>query len=229
MKNTLINHEALFEITYGLYIVSSGDAEHGNGYISNSVFQVSAGPALFAACCNKNNYTAGLIEKHGHFSVSVLSENTDTGIFSNFGYKSGKDFNKLEGMNIKYGITGVPVVLNNSTAYLECRVIQKTDVGTHWLFIGELLDAQVLDKSSKPMTYAGYRETKKLFAPANAPTYIATSQPEASKASANTNKYKCAVCGYIYDEAKNGVSFNGLPDDWVCPVCGSEKDEFVKF
>jgi flavin reductase (DIM6/NTAB) family NADH-FMN oxidoreductase RutF/rubredoxin len=225
----MINFEALFKVTYGLYIVCSGDKNHGNGYISNSVFQVSAEPALFAACCNKKNYTAGLIEKHGHFSVSVLSEHTDIEIFSNFGYKTGKEFKKLEGMDIKYGATGVPVVLNDSTAYLECRVTQKVDAGTHWIFIGELLDAQVLDKSSKPITYALYRETKNLFAPPNAPTYVAVSQPADSKATTNTDKYKCAVCGFIYDEAKKGVSLSDLPDDWVCPVCGSDKDEFVKF
>lgn len=225
----MINYEALYDITYGLYIVGSGDKRHGNGYISNSVFQVSAEPALFAACCNKNNYTAGLIGKHAHFSVSVLSEHTDTELFSNFGYKSGKDLNKLEGMNVKYGITGAPVVLNSSTAYLECRIVQKVDAGTHWLFIGQLLDAQWLDRSSKPITYAAYRETKNLFAPPNAPTYIALSQPETTQGSINTDKYKCAVCGFIYDETKKGVAFSKLPNNWVCPVCGSDKDEFVKF
>jgi flavin reductase (DIM6/NTAB) family NADH-FMN oxidoreductase RutF/rubredoxin len=225
----MINNEALFHITYGLYIVSSGDKQQGNGYISNSVFQVSAEPALFAACCNKNNFTAGMIEKHGHFSVSVLSENTETEIFSNFGYKSGKDFNKLEGMNIKYGITGAPIVLNHSTAYLECRLIQKVDVGTHWIFIGELSDAQLLDETSKPISYTNYRETRNLFAPPKAPTYNSVFHTEDGKEAEKTKKYKCSVCGFIYDEAKNNQSFSELPDDWVCPVCGSDKDEFITF
>lgn len=225
----MINFEALSKVTYGLYIVSSGDKNRGNGYISNSVFQVSATPPLFAACCNKNNYTAGMIEKHGHFSVSVLSESTKTEIFSNFGYKSGKDFDKFEGMDIKYGITGAPIVLNNSTAYLECRLIQKVDVGTHWLFIGELSDAQLLDETSKPITYTNYRETRNLFAPPKAPTYNRAAHSEDGKRPEKTEKYKCSVCGFIYDEAKTEKSFSELPDDWVCPVCGSDKDEFVKF
>ena len=72
----MINFEALFKISYGLYIVCSGDKTKGNGFISNTVFQVTAEPARFAACCNKNNYTAEFIQKTGVFSVSVLHQDT---------------------------------------------------------------------------------------------------------------------------------------------------------
>jgi flavin reductase (DIM6/NTAB) family NADH-FMN oxidoreductase RutF/rubredoxin len=225
----MINFEALSKVTYGLYLVSAGDKNRGNGYISNSVFQVSSTPALFAACCHKNNFTAGFIEQSGHYVVSVLSQNTDMMIFNRFGYKSGKDFNKLEGMDIKLGQTGTPIVLNNSIAYLECKVVQKLDVGTHWMFIGELLDAQVIDQTNVPITYDHYRETRKVVAPANAPTFIDEQHLKPAIAGSFSDKFRCSVCGFIYDESKEGVSFASLPETWVCPVCGTEKSEFTSY
>ena len=116
----MINYEALFNLTYGLYIVSSGDSESGNGFISNTVFQVTAEPPRFASCCNKDNYTAGLIQKHGAFAISVLRQETSAEIIGRFGYKSGRDYNKMKDMRLIYGEnTGVPVVLNDCIAYME--------------------------------------------------------------------------------------------------------------
>lgn len=223
----MIHPEALFKITYGIYIVCSGDRNKGNGFISNTFFQVTSSPAQFAACCNKNNYTAELIEKYGCFSVSVLQQNTDSEIFGRFGYKSGRDIDKLYGMNIKYGLTGAPIVLNDSLAYLEFKVIQKTDVGTHWLFIGELIDAQIFDNENEnePITYAYYREVKKGLSPKNAPTYIAEPEPETIQE--EYKKYECVLCGYIYDEKEEGIRFTDLPDDWKCPICGALKSDFI--
>ena len=174
----MINIEALFNITYGLYIVCSGDKDRGNGFISNTVFQVTSDPAKFATCCNKNNFTTGLIEEYGYFSVSVLHQNTQPDIYGRFGYRSGEDFNKFDGMSLIYGETGVPIVLNNIVSYLECKVVQRVDVGTHWLFIGELIDAQVIDEANEPITYSYYRNVKKGVAPKNAPTYVDRSKFE---------------------------------------------------
>jgi flavin reductase (DIM6/NTAB) family NADH-FMN oxidoreductase RutF/rubredoxin len=223
----MINFQALFKISYGLYIVCSGDKTRGNGYISNTVFQVTAEPPGFAVCCSKNNYTSGIIQKYGAFSVSVLAQSASSEIFGKFGYKSGRDFDKMAGTSLKYGETGVPIVLDESIAYFECRVIQTLDVGTHLLFIGELLNAESVDDSIEPLTYSYYRQVKKGSAPKNAPTYIDKSKLEI-KATADSKKYKCPVCGYIYDESVEKVKFTDLPDDWVCPVCGSEKSEFME-
>jgi len=224
----MINFEALFKITYGLYIVSSGSEEYGNGFISNTVFQVTSDPPKFAAVCNKDNHTASLIQPTGCFSVSVLHSDTAPEIFGTFGYKSGKDINKMEGMEIRYGETGVPIVLNEAIAFLECRVVETYDVGTHLMFIGELVQADVLDKTRDPITYLHYRNVKKGVAPKNAPTYIDKSKLDKKAADQDFAKYECAACGYIYDEEKEGKRFEELPDDWVCPVCGSEKEDFIK-
>ena len=224
----MIDFEALYRISYGLYIVCSGDKTKGNGFISNTVFQVTAEPARFAACCNKDNYTAQFIQKSGIFSVSVLHKDTSPDIFGRFGYKSGKDFNKMEGMQIRYGETGVPIVLNDAIAFLECKVVQTFDVGTHFLFIGELVQSGILNDTLEPITYLYYRQIKKGVAPKNAPTYMDKSKLEKTAAGLAFIKFKCTACGYIYDEAKEGKKFADLPDDWVCPICGSEKEDFIE-
>lgn len=224
----MINYEALFKISYGLYIVSSGSREYGNGFISNTVFQVTAEPPRFASCCNKENHTAGLIQSSGCFSVSVLQSDASAGMIGTFGYKSGMEVNKMEGMEIRYGSTGVPIVLNDAIAFLECRVVETIDVGTHLMFIGELVQADVLDEGKDPLTYLHYRKVKKGVAPKNAPTYIDQSKLEKKGVEKEYAKYECAACGYIYDEEQEETKFEDLPDDWECPICGAHKEDFFK-
>jgi flavin reductase (DIM6/NTAB) family NADH-FMN oxidoreductase RutF/rubredoxin len=224
----MIEIEALYRITYGLFVVSSGNTDKGNGFISNTVFQVTAEPPQFVVCCNKNNFTAGLIEKTKAFSVSILEKETPPEIMGRFGFKSGKDFNKMEGMSVIYGQTGVPIVLNSSIAYLECKVVKSVDVGTHMMFIGELIQSVLLDNIKEPLTYLYYRQVKKGTAPKNAPTYIDKSKLEGPVTADKYKKFKCMACGYIYDEKAENISFSELPDSWICPVCGSEKSEFVE-
>jgi flavin reductase (DIM6/NTAB) family NADH-FMN oxidoreductase RutF len=224
----MINYEALFKISYGLYIVSSGDNIHGNGFISNSVFQVTAEPPTFAICCNKNNYTAELIQKNKVFSVSILHTEASPDLFGRFGYRTGKDFNKMEGIEVFYGEnTGVPIVLNDSIAFLECRLLQTVDVGTHLLFIGELMNSEIIDDTKAPMTYSFYRQTRKGAAPKNAPTYIDKSKLRSNLQAKAFKKYECTACGYIYDEAIEVKLFSDLPVDWTCPICGTPKEDFI--
>lgn len=224
----MIQYEALFKISYGLYIVSSGNKNKGNGFISNTFFQVTSEPPRFASCCNKDNYTAALILETDAFSVSVIHTETDPEIISRFGYKSGKDTDKFAGLNIKYGETGVPIVLNDSIAFLECKVVQTINVGTHYMFIGELLNAEIVDDTKDALTYLYYRQTRKGAAPKNAPTYIDKSKLAAKPTGSGLKKYECTACGYIYDEAEQDIKFADLPNDWVCPVCGSEKSDFIE-
>jgi flavin reductase (DIM6/NTAB) family NADH-FMN oxidoreductase RutF/rubredoxin len=221
----MIDIEALFKISYGLYIVSSGDAMHGNGFISNSVFQVTAEPPQFAICCNKNNHTCSIIEQYGNFTVSVLNQKASPELFGRFGFKSGKDFNKMEGMNIRYEVTGAPIVLDDCIAFLECKVVQRLEVGTHIIFVGELLSAETIDEVEDPMTYSFYRQKRKGFAPKNAPTYIDKTRKDKEKC---FGLYKCSACGYIYDDSKENIRFKDLPDDWKCPICGADKEDFIE-
>jgi len=224
----MIQFEALFQISYGLYIVSSGNKTSGNGYISNTVFQVTAEPPQFAASCNKDNYTAEFITQSGAFAVSVLHNDTDPDIIGRFGYKCGRDFNKLDGMDVKYGETGVPIIMNDCIAFLEFKVVQTVDVGTHLIFIGELVQAELVDDTKEAITYLNYRKVRKGLSPKNAPTYIDKSKIETKIVAGSLKKFECTACGYIYDEAEHEISFADLPEDWVCPVCLSEKAEFIE-
>lgn len=224
----MINFEAFYKISYGLYIVSSGEKTSGNGFISNTVFQITADPPCFAVACNKKNYTAEFIARKKAFSVSILEQETASDILGRFGFKSGRDFDKMAGMSVNYGETGVPIVLNAAIAYLECRVINTIDTGTHLLFIGELVQSVLLDKTKDPLTYMYYRQVKHGISPANAPTYIDKSKLSPAPQKGPFKKFRCVVCGFEYDEEKEGVRFSDLPDSWTCPVCGSEKSEFTE-
>jgi rubredoxin len=95
------------------------------------------------------------------------------------------------------------------------------------MFIGELIHAEILDDESEALTYHYYRTVNKGAAPKNAPTYIDKSKLE-KKPEEDSGRYECPVCGYIYDEAKEAVKFDDLPEDWVCPVCGEGKSGFIK-
>lgn len=231
----MINFEALFKVSYGMYIVCAGDNRNGNGFISNSVFQVTAEPPQIAVCCNKENYTAEFINNSKAFSVSILKQDTPTPFIGTFGYKSGRNIDKLEGLNVKEGENKVPIVLDNAIGILECKLIQTMDVGTHLVFIGEIIMAESLSDDI-PLTYSHYREVKKGIAPKNAPTYIDKSKLKDNKPKPESKKYKCVICGHIYDPAvgdpenniPSGTAFEDLPSDWNCPVCGASKDDFIK-
>ncbi|MFC2114266.1 flavin reductase [Bacteroidota bacterium] len=230
----MIDFEALFKISYGLYVVSSGNKDQGSAYIANTFSQMTSEPPQFAIFCSKNNYTTELIKASGVYAVSVLAQDAPPEIIGRFGFRSGRDFDKLEGMNLTFGTTGCPIVLNNAIAFMECKVINTIDVGTHMMFIGQLLKSELLDGEAEPLTYAYYRNIRKGFAPKNAPTYIDKSKFE-KKISGNFGKYECTACGYIFNEEtgdpdnhiKAGTTFGELPAGWTCPICGAEKEDFI--
>jgi flavin reductase (DIM6/NTAB) family NADH-FMN oxidoreductase RutF len=232
----MINLEAYFKITYGLFVVSTAHENKLNGYVSNTVFQVTADPARFAIACSKNNFTAGMIRQSKTFAFSVIQREAGPDIIGTFGYRSGRDTDKFSKFNYKTGRLGSPILLDDMVAWFECEVEQIVDAGTHLLFIGKVIDGDILDSSLEPLTYTYYREVKKGKAPKNAPTYI---DPEKLKQQAQEtagDTYTCPSCGYIYDPAIGdpehgfppGTRFEDLPDDWVCPVCGTEKMDFTK-
>ena len=231
-----MNFDAFFKLTYGLYIVSSKKGDKLNGHINNTVFQTTAEPATLALCVNKNNLTCDFIKDSKVFSVSVLDESVDMKFIGQFGFKSGRDIDKFDGINYKIGNTGSPIVLDNSLSYFECEVITSFDLGTHLLFHAKIVDAETI-KDAEPLTYAAYRNIKKGLSPKTAPTYIDKSKiTKEKKEEKSMAKYVCTVCGYVYDPElgdpdsgiKPGTPFEDLPDDWTCPVCGVTKDQFEK-
>lgn len=224
-----MNSKALHHISYGMYVVSSIKGDKMNGQIANTVIQTSSEPPTISVCINKSNLTHDFIKSSKVFTVSILSQNTPLNFIGHFGFKSGRDINKFDGVNYKIGETGAPVVFDNTLSYLEARVISEMDVGTHTDFVGELVNADVL-QDGEPMTYAYYHRVKRGTTPKTAPSYV----KEEKKETAKVKKYVCTVCGYIYDPEqgdpdsgiKPGTPFESLPDDWVCPVCGAGKSDF---
>jgi rubredoxin/flavin reductase (DIM6/NTAB) family NADH-FMN oxidoreductase RutF len=185
-----------------------------------------------AVCINKQNFTYELIEQSRIFAISALAKSTPLRFIGGFGFRTGRETNKFEDVNFKIGRTGTRIVLDNSVAYLEAEVTQEIEVDTHTLFIGKVVDADILN-GEEPMTYAFYHEVKKGTTPSSAPTY---SKTEAVREVRKMDKYKCLICGYVYDpeigdpdsEIKPGTSFDELPGNWVCPICGAAKDQFEK-
>ena len=224
--------KALRKIGYGLYIVSSKKGDRFNGQIANTVFQVTSEPPAMAVCLNKQNLTNEFIKESGVFTVSILSKETPMKLIGHFGFKSGREIDKFKNVKYKVGVTGAPIVLENTIGYLEVEVINSLDVGTHTVFFGKIIDAEII-KEGEPMTYAYYHEVKKGKSPKTAPTYIKEEEPKEVK---KMEKYVCTVCGYVYDPEegdpdsgiKPGTPFEELPDDWVCPICGAGKDDFEK-
>ncbi len=232
-----MNREAFHRISYGLYVVSSTNGSRSNGCVANTVFQVTSKPARFAVACNKENFTCDLISQSQVFAVSILQQDTKSELIGLFGYQSGRALDKFAAVRYRTGQTGAPILLEDSLAWFECRVMQTIDVGTHLLFVGEVVDGAVIDNSQPPLTYAYYQDVKKGKSPKNAPTYVEPAMNEpSSKAPVSSDKYACATCGHVYDPAVGdpeagippGTRFEDLPEDWVCPVCGAAKSEFVK-
>jgi len=223
----------LHNIGYGMYIVSSNKGSLLNGQIANTVFQITSEPITIAISINKKNLTHEYIESSRRFVVSVLSEDTPLSFIGKFGFKSGKTEDKFKDMKFMKLDSGCPVVLDNALCYLEVKVINQFDCGTHTLFLGQMTDSRIL-KTGNPMTYDYYHQVKRGTTPDTAPTFI---KNEAVQNKEETmQKYKCTVCGYIYDPTMGdpdggiqpGTAFESIPDSWVCPVCGAKKSEFVK-
>lgn len=234
---------AFEKLSYGVYIIASGCSDEKNAFVATTAFQVTSEPLQIAVACNKNNFTRTFIEIFKKFSVSVLKQDYTPSILGNFGYRTGRGVNKFDGIHYKLGPhTSVPIVLDDAVAWFECRLVNSIDVGSHILFIGEVVGAETLSDDT-PLTYTYYREVKKGKAPKNAPHGVAVPKDEEPKVekplnnnikSSTMKSYECSVCGYVYNPAEGdpdrgiapGTPFEELPEDWTCPLCGVAKSDF---
>lgn len=153
--------KAVFSLSYGLYVISSQDGDRLNAQIANTVFQLTSEPLRLAICLNKSNFTNEMVSKSGIFAVTTLGK-SGFGLVPGFGFRSGRDTDKFAG--VEYEISPVincPIP-QPAVAYLECRVGEgmKMDVGTHTLFVADIVGGNVYENSEEPMTYADYRQLK---------------------------------------------------------------------
>jgi flavin reductase (DIM6/NTAB) family NADH-FMN oxidoreductase RutF/rubredoxin len=226
-----MNKKTLHKISYGLYIVSSKKDEKFNGQIANSLFQVTSNPTTIAFSINKQNLTHDYIIHSGLFTISILSQDADMPFIGKFGFKSGRDIDKFENIKYEIGDNQVPIVIDNAVGYIEGKIINQVDGGTHTIFIGEVTNAEMLSNENV-MTYEFYHKVKGGISPKSAPTYSA--EVDKVEIKKGLPKYKCTVCGYVYDPIKGdedsgikpNAKFEDLPETWVCPVCGADKAVF---
>ena len=229
----MIDNKAFYKISYGMYIVSSFYESKQNAQIANTVFQISSEPPMFAVSINRQNLTHDYIQESKLMGISVLSIEAPLDFIGKFGFKSGRDIDKFSGTSFKTLESGVPIVIDNAIAYFELKVEKEIDVYSHTIFIGRVVNAELLNDSEQ-MTYKYYQDVKRGKSPKSAPTYV---EPGPQHAGKNTMaKYQCSVCGYIYDPSIGdpdsgipaGTPFEDLPDNWTCPICGAAKDNFEK-
>ena len=207
--------KALWNLSYGVYVVSTIDVDHNNrptGCIANSAMQVTYD--TIAVSINHENYTNQCIKKSKKFAISILGEKIQDNIIPVFGFQSGRDVDKFNGVNVK-NVNGLEVI-SDSTGYIVCDVDDILETETHTVFLGKITDCGLL-KNEPVMTYEYYHKIKNGKSPKTAPTYIEETVSEEGQV------YRCTICGYIY---KGDLTKE--PDDYLCPVCKQPKSVFVK-
>lgn len=189
---------ALFQISYGLYVLTSHNGQRDCGCIVNSVMQLTETPLRLAVSVNKKNHTTDAIERSGIFNLSILSEKATMDVFRRFGFQSGRDVDKFAGSDEPLSDNELRYLPEVSNALLSGKVEQVIDCGTHLLFIAEVTQAENLSKDPS-MTYSYYHANVK---PKKKPAE--TEKPRRG--------YVCRICGYFHEGEE-------LPEDFICPIC----------
>lgn len=198
-----MDNNALFKLSYGLFVLTARQDGKDNGCIINTVMQVTDTPKRIQVAVNKDNLTHDMIAATGVFNVSVLSEEAVFWVFSHYGFQSGRDVDKFANIPETRTENGIRYIEGCTNAVISGKVVQSIDCGTHTLFLAEVTDAKVLDQAPS-MTYQYYFDHVK---PKPQPTQEA--------------KWVCKICGYVYEG-------DPLPGDFVCPWCKHGVEDFEK-
>ncbi len=201
----MIDLTALFKIGYGLYVVTCNDGVKDNGLIVNTVIQVTDTPLKVAVTVNKSNYSHEIIKKTGKMNVNCLTVDAPFSVFERFGFVSGRDKNKFDGLTPKRSENGLAYLPEYINAFMSLSVDQYVDLGTHGMFICSVTEASVVS-DAESITYSYYHKNTK-------------PKPQVPK----SKGYVCKICGYVYEG-------HPLPDDFICPLCkhGAADFEEVK-
>lgn len=227
----IMDVKALFKLTYGLFMAGAELDGKKSGCIINTAAQATSEPARVLLTMLKTNNTTSVIREKGSLAISILSINTPMDVIQNFGYQSSRDVDKFKNTEHITDPNGNPYLKNDAIAYLSLKVSQTIDLDSHFLFICDVSEAEVLSEEL-PMTYAEYRNRKSGGGQAvikpTGESEIKAGEPAKKKT------WTCSVCHYVYDpdagDEKNGIApgtpFEELPDSWVCPVCKQPKSVF---
>ena len=196
-----MNMKALFQIGYGLYVVTSNDGNKDNGLIVNTVMQVTNTPERIAVTINKQNYSHEIIQKTGIMNVNCLTVESPFKVFEAFGFTSGRNTDKFAGCDPIRSENGLVVLPRYINAYMSLKVEQYVDLGTHGMFICSVTEADVVS-DLETMTYTYYHKNVK-------------PKPETKK----KKGFVCKICGYIHEGDE-------LPADFICPLCKHGASDF---
>ena len=201
-----MNNKALYNITYGLYLLSAKENDRDNACVINTAVQVANNPTRFSIAAIKGNLTHDMILATGEFNLSAISTDAPFSLFQHFGMQSGRNTDKFSDFSdVARSENGLYYLTKYANAWFSLKVVESHDLGSHTLFIGELLDAEVL--SSVPScSYGYYQSTIKKNAP----------KPAAKKG------WKCKICGYVYEGET-------LPENYLCPLCKHGPEDFEYF
>ena len=201
-KESIFDPKALFNIGYGLYVVTTNDGKKDNGLILNTVIQLTDTPFRVAVNVNKSNYSCEVINKTKKLNVNCLSVEAPFDVFKKFGFVSGRDVDKFKGEQVERSHNGLAVLPQYINAFMSLEVEKVIDVGTHLMFICSVSESRVIS-NKETMTYTYYQKNVK-------------PKPEEKK-----KGYVCKVCGYVYEGDE-------LPEDYVCPLCKHGASDFEK-
>lgn len=199
-----MNQAAMFQLSYGLFVLSAKNGEKDNGCIVNTVQQITTTPNRISIAVNKYNFTHDMIKDTGSFNVSILSEEVTFDIFKHFGFQSGRDVDKLKNFSdYERSSNGIFYLNKYANAFLSASVAETVDLGTHTMFIADVTDGEVLSQVPS-VTYAYYHKHIK-------------PQPQETKKTG----WRCKICGYIYEGEE-------LPVDFICPICKHGASDFER-
>ena len=192
---------ALFKLSYGLFVLSAKENGKDNGCIINTAMQLTDTPAQIAVAVNKQNYTHDMVKNTGVFNFSVLSQEAVFWVFQHYGFQSGRDVDKFANLPEARTENGLRYVQGCTNAVISGKVVSEVDCGTHTLFIAEVTDAKILSEEPS-VTYQYYFDHIK---PKPQPT--------------EKKSWVCKICGYVYEGET-------LPADYECPWCKHGPEAF---
>lgn len=196
-----MSENAMNNLGYGLYVVTSFDGERHNGMICNTVMQVSQSPERIAVSINKSNYSHDVIKRTGIMNINILSVEAPFKVFEHFGFQSGRDVDKFNGCAPKFAANGLVVLPKHINSFISLKVEDYSDLGSHGLFICSKVEEGVVSPA-ETMTYAYYHQNVK-------PKPLAK----------GVKGWVCKICGYVYEGET-------LPPDFVCPWCKHGVEDF---
>ena len=201
-----MNTKALYNLTYGVYLLSANENGKDNACIINTAVQVANNPTRISIAAIKGNLTHDMILSTGRFNLSALSTDAPFSLFQHFGMQSGRNVDKFKDFtDVRRSENGLYYLTKYANSFLSLKVNESLDLGSHTLFIAELVDGEVL--SSEPCcTYSYYQTTIKNTAP----------KPSVKKG------WKCKICGHVHEG-------EFLPDSYICPLCKHGSEDFEYF